>query len=100
MFGDPELAKSEKQDPPGTSIEGIPYDGVDRTAAWRMHMRDQTMARQAAERRNARSAGQNGIERWEQLALVQERALELSAEMERIDAEHQTWLHRQEAVAQ
>lgn len=76
-------------------IDGLSRNGVDDLAARRAHMRDMTMARQAAERRYARPglpAGSAGPEDAMRLAMAQERAIAFRAELARIDAEHRRWL--------
>ncbi|MDB5075559.1 MAG: hypothetical protein JWO42_1738 [Chloroflexi bacterium] len=75
--------------------DGISCNGVDASAARRAHMRELTMARQAAEKRHARRGGNPGMDRPAQLAAAQERTVELHAELARIDAEHRTWMHEQ-----
>ncbi|HWE64819.1 MAG TPA: hypothetical protein VHB98_24155 [Chloroflexota bacterium] len=75
--------------------DAVSHNGADNSAARRTHMRELTTARQAAERRQARPAGETGLSRATQLAAARERAVELQAELARIDAEHRTWLHGQ-----
>lgn len=75
--------------------DAVSRNGVDCSAARRAHMRALTMARQAAERRHARPADAAGLDSTARLAAARERAVELRAELERIDAEHRTWLHDQ-----
>ncbi|GAC1402004.1 MAG: hypothetical protein NVSMB65_19250 [Chloroflexota bacterium] len=73
--------------------EGVIVNGGDQQADRRAHMRALTTARQAAERRalhgpegSATSgSARRGVER-------QARRVELQAELQRIEAEHQTWL--------
>jgi hypothetical protein len=73
--------------------EAVSRNGVDVSAARREHLRELTMARQAAERRHARPALSSGLDRATRLVAAQERATELRVELERIDSEHRTWLH-------
>ncbi|MGH2387125.1 MAG: hypothetical protein ACRDIE_02895 [Chloroflexota bacterium] len=73
--------------------EGVSRNGADCAAERRAHMRGLTMARQAAEQRHARPTRLTGLDRTARLAAARERALELRAELDRIDVEHQTWLH-------
>jgi len=75
--------------------DGICRNGVDSQAGRRAHMRELTMARQAAERRHARPSPQPGMDRSGQLAAAQERAVELRIELARLDASHREWLHAQ-----
>jgi hypothetical protein len=75
--------------------EGVLHNGVEGAAAHRAHMRGLTMARQAAERRFGQPAAQAGLDRPARLAARRERAEELRVELERIDAEHRSWLHEQ-----
>jgi hypothetical protein len=75
--------------------EGVSRNGADCAAERRAHMRGQTMARQAAEQRHARPTRPMGLDRSARLVVARERALELRAELDRIDAEHKTWLQDQ-----
>ena len=76
--------------------EGVSRNGADCAAERRAHMRGLTMARQAAEQRHARPTRPIGLDRTARLA--KERALELRTELDRIDAEHKTWLQDQGEV--
>jgi len=73
--------------------EGVTRNGADCAAERRAHMRGLTMARQAAEQRHARPTRPAGLDRAARLMVARERAVELRAELDRIDVEHQTWLH-------
>jgi hypothetical protein len=75
--------------------EGVSRNGADCAAERRAHMRGLTMARQAAEQRHARPTRPTGLDRTARLVVARERALELRTELDRIDAEHKTWLHDQ-----
>jgi hypothetical protein len=70
----------------------VSRNGVDASALRRAHMRELTMARQAAERRQARPPMNGSLDRPAQLAAAQERAIEYRAELARIDADHKRWL--------
>lgn len=74
---------------------GVPVNGVDPHAVRRAHMREQTTAKQAAERRSVRPTP--GVPRGHQarLEVAQERAAELHVELARLDAQHQAWLRVQ-----
>ena len=78
--------------------EGVSRNGADCAAERRAHMRGLTMARQAAEQRHARPTRQSGLDRTARLVVARERALELRTELDRIDAEHKTWLQDQGEV--
>jgi hypothetical protein len=80
----------QRQEP--ALLDGVLCNGVDGSAERRSHMRELTMARQAAERRHARPASETGLDRAAQVVAARARAVELRAELERIDAEHRTWL--------
>jgi hypothetical protein len=73
-------------------LDAIPCDGIDTSAEWRAHMRDLTMARQAAERLYARPPAQARWDRVAQARDAQERATDLRTELARINAEHRRWL--------
>jgi len=82
---DPQLAESGL-------VDALVHNGVDGLAARRAHMRELTMARQAAERQYARSVGRDG------LALPDETrayAVQYQVDLTRIEGEHLTWLHAQ-----
>ncbi len=68
-------------------IDGLLRNGVDDLAARRAHMREMTMARQAAERHYTHPAGPPP------LVAARDSAADLRAELARIDATHRTWLH-------
>ena len=70
--------------------DGVPRNGVEGQAVRRAHMREQTTARQAAERR----LEHDGIPRrdHEHRALVAAQVVEVRAELALINAAHQTWL--------
>lgn len=78
--------------------EGVSRNGADCAAERRAHMRALTMARQAAEQRHARPTRPTGLDRTARLVVARERALELRAELDRIEAEHKTWLQDQGEV--
>jgi len=75
----------------GILIDAMLYNGIDVLAERRAHMRELTMARQAAERRCAPGA-RRGIGEGEQLVEVRERATALRAELARLQAAHRAWL--------
>ena len=82
----------------GVLVDAILRNGVDRSAFRRAHLRELTLARQAAERRNAQPKAQVGLERWEQQAATRERAAAFRGELARINAAHRTWLREQGVV--
>lgn len=98
-----EVTVGEDQEPGGDGLqpkgpplgEGVTHNGVDGTAARRAHMRGQTMARQAAERRCARPPADGGLDRPARLAARREREAELRVELARLDAAHRNWLDDQ-----
>jgi hypothetical protein len=92
MLRDRESEHSDTQYQPSRVIDAMACDGLDPTAGWRMHMREQTMARQAAERRYAKSARVIGNDGHALNGDVQPRGVEYRAELARISAEHWAWL--------
>jgi hypothetical protein len=78
--------------------DGVPLNGVEDQAARRTHMREQTMARQAAERTAVRPASERhlGLDRSGRVEAGREREATLRVELTRINAEHQTWLDDRE----
>ncbi|HVA89515.1 MAG TPA: hypothetical protein VNL71_06705 [Chloroflexota bacterium] len=80
----------------GTVVgEGVARNGIDGSSARRAHMRELTMARQAAERRFARPGISMTTDRPARLAAARERAEELRQELARIDDMHRAWLQAQ-----
>ena len=75
----------------GSSMDSILYDGVDAHAIWRAHLREVTMARQAAERRLAQRASPTRQDVAARAAASRQRTEEFQLEMERINAEHRRW---------
>ena len=73
-------------------VDGLLQNGTDRSAYWRAHVREMTMARQAAERRHARPGPAIGLDKPAQLALARERAVALRVALTRINAEHRIWM--------
>lgn len=92
MFGDRETDQVDGPYRPVRTIDAMPLDGLDPSAEWRVHMREQTMARQTVERRYARSASARGEVGPAQNGEGRSRAAALRAELARIDAEHWAWL--------
>lgn len=76
-------------------VDAMLYNGVDRLAVRRAHMRELTTARQAAERRSTWPALPAGRDGWEQRVAARERTVELRAHLARLQEEHRTWLHAQ-----
>jgi hypothetical protein len=74
-----------------TMMDSILYDGVDPLAARRAHMRDVTMARQAAERRFAQRGSSEKQDGSARLMAAKERAAALRLELERIYADDRRW---------
>jgi hypothetical protein len=74
---------------------GVLFNGVDPNAARRAHMREQTMAKQAAERRSVKPASGMHLDHQTRLAMAQERAAALHAELASLSDEHQDWLRTQ-----
>lgn len=73
-------------------FDGVRCNGIDTTAERRAHMRELTRARQEAERRLARPPSDPSLDRAAQVSAAHERALELRAELARIDNAHRAWL--------
>ncbi len=72
-------------------MDSILYDGVDPMATRRAHMRDVTMARQAAERRFAQRGPAEKQDRPARLTAAKERAAALRLELERINVANRQW---------
>jgi len=95
--------KSDKQQAGGESRESamgdaVPHNGEEEQAARRAHMREQTMARQAAERKALPPAGEARIDRPARVDDAQRREADLRAELARINAEHRDWLREHGAA--
>jgi hypothetical protein len=73
-------------------VDGLLQNGTDRSALWRAHVREMTMARQAAERRPAGPGPAIGLDKPAQLTLARARAVALRLELTRINAEHRIWM--------
>ena len=73
-------------------IDGLLQDGTDQSALWRAHLRESTMARQAAERRYAQSAFHTGPSDPEPSSPAHDRAAILRGELAHITAEHRLWM--------
>lgn len=78
--------------------DAIPRNGVDDQAVRRAHMREQTTARQAAERNAERPAYEGRLNRSTRIDGVQEREAGLQQELRRINTEHQQWLHQETSI--
>jgi hypothetical protein len=76
-------------------IDAMLYNGIDGLAMRRAHMRELTLARQAAERRYTQPASAASREGPPRLTTAQERAVEYQAEIARINDEHRIWMHEQ-----
>ncbi|HVC79802.1 MAG TPA: hypothetical protein VNL35_04780 [Chloroflexota bacterium] len=72
--------------------DAVPVDGTEDQATRRTHMREQTMARQAAERRRILPPFEARLDRSARLDAAREREADLQVELLRINAGHQTWL--------
>ncbi|HVC81138.1 MAG TPA: hypothetical protein VNL35_11635 [Chloroflexota bacterium] len=72
--------------------DAVPVGGVEDQASRRAHMREQTMARQAAERRRVLPAFETRLDRPARLDAARDREADLQVELTRIYAEHQMWL--------
>jgi hypothetical protein len=72
-------------------MDAIKYDGVDVHAIWRAHLREVTMARQAAERRLAQRASRAPQDAPARTAAARQRTEEFRLEMDRINADHKRW---------
>ena len=73
-------------------VDGLLQNGTDRSAYWRAHVRELTVARQAAERRHTGPGLATGLDKPALLALARERAVALRVELTRINAEHRIWM--------
>ena len=71
-------------------VDALLHNGVDGLAARRAHMRELTMARQAAERQYARSVGRDGPALPDETRAY---AVQYQGDLARIEGEHMTWLH-------
>ncbi len=92
-----ETQRGEAQYQPGRSIDALVLNGSDPTATWRLHMQNQTMARQAAEQRYARQARSVEFDGPQSKEDARRRAAGLRAEMARISAEHRAWLREHQS---
>jgi hypothetical protein len=72
--------------------DAIPHNGIEEQAARRTHMREQTMARQAAERDAIRTGKDWGRARLDRADAARERNDTLHTNLTRINEDHQTWL--------
>ena len=77
--------------PENGMMDAILYDGKDPLGSWRSHMREVTMARQAAERRLSLRTSSQVQDRPARLVAAQERAEEFRIEMGRINDDHRRW---------
>lgn len=77
--------------PENGMMDSILYHGVDPLSTWRSHMREVTMARQAAERRLAVRTSSVAQDRPARLLAARERAEEFRLEMDRINDDHRRW---------
>jgi hypothetical protein len=68
--------------------DAVPLNGVEDQAARRTHMREQTTARQAAERTAIRPASERHLDRLGRLDAAREREVTLQVELKRINADH------------
>ena len=71
-------------------VDALLHNGVDGLAARRAHMRELTMARQAAERQYARSVSRDGPALPDETRAY---AVQYQGDLARIEGEHMTWLH-------
>lgn len=86
-------ARRVSGDVPGSAIvDGLLQDGTDRAASWRAHLRESTMARQAAEQRYAQSRSASRADDPESMIVARECASVLRAESARINATHRAWM--------
>ena len=76
-------------------IDAMLYNGIDGLAMRRAHMRELTLARQAAERRYTQPASAVTREGLPRLTTAHERAVEFQEEIARINAEHRIWMREQ-----
>ena len=82
---------------PGSGlVDALLHNGVDGLAARRAHMRELTMARQAAERQYTLSVGRGGPALPDEMRAY---AVQYHADLARIEGEHLTWLHAQDMDA-
>jgi len=72
-------------------VDGLLLNGADSASPRRAHLREQTMARQAAERRYARTPLPGGIDGP---AMAQERSDTFHTELARINTEHRIWMRQ------
>lgn len=79
-------------------IDAMLYNGIDGLATRRAHMRELTLARQAAERRYTQPASAVPREGQPRLTTARARAVEFQEEIARINAEHRIWMHEQGEV--
>jgi ABC-type branched-subunit amino acid transport system ATPase component len=70
-------------------VDGLLQNGTDRAASRRAHLRESTMARQAAERRLSRTGLTAGMD---DPARAMERAAAFRVESARIDAKNRAWM--------
>lgn len=73
-------------------VDGLLQDGTDRSAAWRAHLRESTMARQAAELLYARTGSASDAPGERPPTPAGERVAVLRAELARIVADHRMWM--------
>ena len=83
-------------------VDGLLQNGTDRSAYWRAHVRELTVARQAAERRHTGPGLATGMDKPALLALARERAVghvfgrardqPARGALTRINAEHRIWM--------
>jgi hypothetical protein len=73
-------------------VDALLHNGVDGLAARRTHLRQLTMARQAAERQYAHSVGREGPSQPDETHAC---AAQYRVELARIEGEHIAWLHAQ-----
>ena len=85
------LWKENARSPEVVMMDAILYDGVDPRAIRRTHMREVTMARQAAERRLALRNPSAAQDQASKAVTARERAEEFRLEMARISADHRRW---------
>jgi hypothetical protein len=76
-------------------VDGLLRNGVDTLAARRAHLRNLTMARQAAERRHERHAMARTLDQDLRPDAARSRANEFRMELSRLDSVHRVWLQDQ-----
>ena len=76
-------------------IDAMLYNGIDGLAMRRAHMRELTLARQAAERRYTQPASAAPRDGLPRLTTARERAVEFQEEIARINAAHRSWMCEQ-----